>query len=115
MIRSRHGFTLIELMVALVIFSVGLLALVSSGSAIMNMIASSQSRTIAAGIAASRFERLRATGCTSRPLTGSATTRGISETWTVNRLVRADDVTVTIVVPADHRQKTQKFSSYIPC
>ncbi len=115
MTSNRRGFTLVELMVALVIFSIGLLALASTASAIMTMIGSSQSRTVAAAVAASRFERMRATACLSRPLTGSATTRGVTEAWTLARLPRADDVTVTITLKADHRQRTQVFSSYIPC
>ena len=114
MMKSQRGFTLVELMIALIIFSVGLLALASTASAIMTMMGSSQSRTLASGIAQSRFERVRATACASRA-SGSATQRGIAESWVLNRLPRADDVTVTITLISEHRQKTQVFSSYIPC
>src|SRR2546430_6023806 len=74
--RSERGFTLAELLVAVVIFSIGLLALAGTASVIMTTLTSTQSRTIAAGVAESRFERIRTTACASRA-SGSAPTRGI--------------------------------------
>lgn len=112
---AERGFTLAELLVAVVIFSIGLLALAGTASVIMTTLTSTQSRTIAAGVAESRLERIRTTTCASRA-SGSATTRGIVETWTLSHLPRAeDDVTVSVTFLSNHRPRTETVQSFIPC
>ena len=112
--KSERGFTLIELLVAVMIFSIGLLAMAGSAAVLMQMLAASQARTIAASVAESRFEVIGSTACASRA-GGTAVTRGTRETWTINRLARADDVTVTVILTANHRLRTETFRSYLPC
>jgi type II secretion system protein I len=112
--RSQQGFTLVELLVAVVILSVGLLALASSSAVMMTQLGDSQSKTLAASVAETRFERIRATACASRT-SGSAVSRGISETWTRWPLARADDVTVTVQLTSLHKTQTKTFQSYLPC
>jgi type IV pilus modification protein PilV len=112
--RSQQGFTLVELLVAVVILSVGLLALASSSAVMMSQLGDSQSKTLAASVAETRFERIRSTACASRT-SGSAVSRGISETWTRTPLARADDVTVTVQLTSQHKSQTQTFQSYLPC
>lgn len=114
MTRSQRGFTLIELMVAIMIFMIGLLAMAGTSSMIMTMIAGSQSGTMAATVAEARFERMRGTACASRA-SGTATTRGISETWTYFPMQRADDVVVTVTFVRNRRVRTERFQSFIPC
>jgi len=75
---NQRGYTIVELLVAVMIFSVGLLAMAGSASVIMSTLTSTQSRTIAASVAESRFELVRATPCATRAA-GSALSRGISE------------------------------------
>ena len=111
---NRKGFLLVELLVAVVIFSIGLLALAGTASVILTALTSTQSRTIAANVAESRFERIRATACASRA-NGSATTRGIAENWTLARLARADDVTVAVTFQTNHQSRTETFRSFITC
>ncbi len=112
--RSQCGFTLVELLVAVMIFSIGLLAMAGTASVILTTLAGSQARTIGASVAESRFERIRATACKDRT-SGSAVSRGIAETWTRTQLARADDVTVTVRFLTNHRLATQTFGSYVPC
>jgi len=110
----QAGFTLVELLVALTIFSVGLLAMAGTASVIMQMLAGSQARSVAAAVAESRLEKIAGTACVNRT-SGTATTRNIIETWTRFPLARADDVTVTIRFLSGHRARTETFRSYIPC
>lgn len=112
--QSQRGFTIVELLVAVVIFCVGLLALTSTSAVILTAMTTTKSRTIAAGVAQSRFDVLRATACASRA-SGSATTRGIAETWTLARLARADDVTVSVQYLSNHQPRTETFRSFMPC
>jgi prepilin-type N-terminal cleavage/methylation domain-containing protein len=112
--RPRAGFTLVELLVALTIFSVGLLAMAATSSVIMQMLAGAQARTVAAGVAESRFEQIAGTACINRT-SGTVTSRNIIETWTRFPLARADDVTVAITYLSGHRSRTETFRSYIPC
>lgn len=111
---SPRGFTIVELLVAIVIFSVGLLALASTAGVILTSLTSTQSRTIAAEVAESRLERLRTTTCANRA-SGSATERGIAETWTLNHVARADDVTVAVTFLSNHQNRTETFRTFFPC
>ncbi len=112
--KREAGYTIIELLVAVLIFTVGLLAMASTASVIMVTMASSQTRTIGSAVAEARFERLRSQPC-SVHASGTAVTRGVREDWSRVPLARADDVTVVITLLVSHRVRTQTFRSYLPC
>lgn len=112
--KSRGGYTIVELLVAIMVFTIGLLAMAGTASLIMSTIASSQTRSVAAGVAESRFESLRAQNCALHA-GGTAVTRGVREDWSVKQMARADDVTVVITLQNRHRTRTQTFRSYMPC
>jgi len=114
MTQSQRGFTIIEVMLAVIVFSVGLLALAGTASVIITTLTSTESRTIATAVAEARFERLGATPCATRA-SGSAVTRGITETWTLAHLARADDVTVVVNFLSNHKPSTEQFRTFLPC
>lgn len=113
-VGSRRGYTIIEMLVAIMIFTVGLLAMAGTASLIMMTIAGSQTRSVAAAVAESRFERLRAQTCTAH-VSGTGVTRGLREDWSIKQMARADDVTVVVTMVSNHRVRTQTFRSYLPC
>ena len=113
-IASRRGYTIVEMVIAIMIFTIGLLAMAGTASLIMMTIAGSQTRSVAAAVAESRFESLRAQTCAAHT-SGSAITRGLREDWSVQPLARADDVTVVVTMLNNHRVRTQTFKSYLPC
>jgi len=63
--RNR-GFTLVELMVALLVLAVGLLGLLAAVAVVTRTIARGERLDQAAAFAAQRMERLRSTACTVR-------------------------------------------------
>lgn len=77
--KSERGFTLIEVMVAILILTIGVLGLASTASSVTRMIAAGQRSAVAATFASQRLERLRASGCTSQ--TAGADTLKRGTTW----------------------------------
>jgi Tfp pilus assembly protein PilV len=78
----RAGFTMIEALVALVMFEVGILALVASGSVIARDMAAANRRLHARAVATARIEQLRAS-CPA-PTGGHAdAAAGVTEDWRV--------------------------------
>jgi type IV pilus modification protein PilV len=113
-LRARQGFTLAELLVALMVFSVGALAMVATSANVMTLITSSKNRAVAAAVAASRFERMRSQPCSAHQ-SDSASTRGVNEAWSVVKLAKADDVTVRVSFVANHRTQTRIYRSFLVC
>jgi prepilin-type N-terminal cleavage/methylation domain-containing protein len=109
-----EGFTLIEILVSVVVLAVGLLALMGASAVVAHQIAGGAQLTIAATVAQSRFETMRARPC--RFLTGgSSEQRGIREVWTVVHRSRLVEVTDTVVIPGRDGQRTHAIRSSIPC
>jgi Tfp pilus assembly protein FimT len=87
---SSHGVTVVEVLVAVMVLTVGVLALVGSFAGMSRMIGRGGRATIAAEVAAGRLEELRRIAhSTSPPCTapewrsGSALESGIAERWQV--------------------------------
>jgi prepilin-type N-terminal cleavage/methylation domain-containing protein len=86
-IHQRHslsaaaGFTLAECLVAITLFSVGLLGLAGTELAVERLAGAGAQRSRAAAIAWSRLEQLRSAPCAARA-SGSAAANGALERWT---------------------------------
>jgi len=76
---NSRGFTIVEVLIAVVILSIGLLGLVGTSALVTRMIARGQRSAVAANFASQRFERLRANGCVVR--TNGADTLSRSGNW----------------------------------
>ncbi|MGH7676200.1 MAG: type IV pilus modification PilV family protein, partial [Gemmatimonadales bacterium] len=63
MIEREQGFTVVEVMVAILIFTVALLGLAGTGGSVTRMVARGQRSAAAATFAAQRLEQLRRTTC----------------------------------------------------
>lgn len=85
MLSSRRGFTLVEVIVAIFLIDVGLLALVGSSALLVRQTHELRLRSTAVRIAANRLESLGAAPCSGAA--GSAVdARGLREDWTVSLL-----------------------------
>jgi prepilin-type N-terminal cleavage/methylation domain-containing protein len=114
MTRER-GFSLVEVVVAILILTVGVLGLAASAGTITRLTAEGGRAGAAAAVAEARFERLRATDCASLA-SGSATSGKFTETWRITSptpLLR----TVEVAVSYSHGRgtRTLTFTSQISC
>jgi len=77
--------TLVELIVAMTILTVGLLAIVGVSASVARSLGESRSDNLAAVAAESRFEKVAGTQCSSLTLNtvASATNRNVTERWVV--------------------------------
>jgi prepilin-type N-terminal cleavage/methylation domain-containing protein len=64
--RRPTGFTLLEVLVALVVLTLGLLGLIAQTASLVRALARVRRAEAITTVAASRLERLRATGCVAR-------------------------------------------------
>ena len=117
---KRDGFTIVELVVAIIILSIGIIGLASTAAYVTRQMAGSKVQTIAASIAQNRMDSLTSIGCSRlvAPITGSATTRGIAESWTVKDTLglNVKKINLTLTVPMRRGfSKTFAYTTYIPC
>jgi prepilin-type N-terminal cleavage/methylation domain-containing protein len=102
--RASSGFTLVEVLVALVILGVGILALTGSSSMITRMIGRGKSETHAAMAASRRVELLRLAAHSTNPRCtradfasgGPVIEDGLSQSWTVTPAGAVRRVRVTV-------------------
>ena len=71
--KREQGFTLVEVIIAILVLTVGLLGLVTSAALVTRMIGRGQRSAVAAQYAQRRLEMLRVSGCSSQA--------GGSEVW----------------------------------
>ncbi len=113
-----------ELIVAIVILSIGLLGLAATSGIVMRLIGGGSHQTVAANVALARFERLRAVSC-GRMTSGSAINRNVREVWSVTPVgpvatPRAMDVRLTISYETNMRRggsssRTHSYRSQVVC
>lgn len=112
--RARRGFTLVELIAAIIILVVGVLGLASTAAVVMRQMTASSMQTRAAIMGQSRLERLRSMPCANMA-NGTVTVNGITETWTVRIGTRT--ATIVDVVTWNERRTARSvtFTSERPC
>jgi prepilin-type N-terminal cleavage/methylation domain-containing protein len=115
-LRSRGGFTIIELVVAMIIMTVGVLALATGSAGVAKQMRAGNQAGLASVIAQGRLETIRSLGCSSLA-NGTATTRGMTEKWTITWISsRARAVTESVTyVPRAKVSRTLALASVVPC
>jgi prepilin-type N-terminal cleavage/methylation domain-containing protein len=90
--QSESGFTLVEVLIAVMVLGVGITALAGSAAVVTRMVSRGQMSTRAAEVAAARLDSLRVVAysttprCTSGGFAGgsrSGTTNNVAESWTI--------------------------------
>lgn len=117
-LKNRRGVTLVELIVAMTILSVGLLAIVGTSGAIARGLGEARGDNLAAIVAQSRFEEIAGTQCQGMTLgqTKTVSTRGVTEKFVVtdggnNTLLVVD----TVSWQTRRGTRKQAFTTLLPC
>jgi len=96
---GRTGFTLVETLVALVLFQLGMLALVATAGVAARDLAEAVARRRAQAIASAHAEALRAAACRGTRSGSALLAAGMVETWRVKAAGVGWSVTDSIDVP----------------
>ena len=112
--KNRAGFTIVELIVAMIVFAVGVLGLAATAASVTRLMGGATRQTIAANIAQSRLEKLRASPCATLT-NGADTVRGVVSTWTVQTVTRGVNVTETVIFPIKGGNRTRTYKTTLPC
>ena len=117
---DRGGFTIIEVIVAILILSIGVLALAGTAAVVTKQMASGTRQTVASTIAQARFDSLASVQCANLAA-GGATTTGtntrrngqVTETWTVTDGNDVKNIVDKVYVYG--LKDTLTYTSIIPC
>ena len=115
----RAGFTLVEMMVAVMVLAIGLLGLTSTAAYVVRQLSGGSQQTIASTVVQSRTEWMLARPCTSIKSDSTAVNRGVTEHWitgaTVNRVLQVTDTVKYSLTGSKKSQTVKTFTLFIPC
>lgn len=111
---ARSGYTLVEVIVALVVFTTGALALAAGSAVVAREMHSSSVRAEAGRLAASRFEIVQSTCLAAQ--SGSETRGSIRSEWTVAPLDSASvRLAGTVSYLGPRGRRTEAYSTILSC
>jgi prepilin-type N-terminal cleavage/methylation domain-containing protein len=121
--QRRSGFTLIEVLVAVTILAVGVVALAGSSATVTRMIGRGKIDTRAAQLATLKVDSLRLAAysttprCTAPALAngGPQTTDHVTLSWTVAANGTRRTVTVSATYATGRGSRTEVLTTYIEC
>lgn len=111
---NTKGFSLVELMVAMMILTVGVLGLAASARYVTSMTGQGGRYGGSSSVANARLEQLRATSCATLAA-GSAETGKYSEAWTVTASGQLRTVTETVSYNNGRARRSDVFATTISC
>ena len=80
--RARRGFTLIEMIIAIIVMSIGIMGLAGTASFVATQMGGGNAQTIAAAMVSKVSDSLAARRCSSL-VSGNQTKRGVRIAWEV--------------------------------
>ena len=113
--RKRRGMTLIEVMIAIIVLSIGIMGLAGTASYVAQQMGGANAQTIAAALATKVSDSLSARRC-SALVSGSQTKRGVTISWTVDDSTRTRWVSSQVQYkPKRGPVKTVNYMTVIQC
>jgi prepilin-type N-terminal cleavage/methylation domain-containing protein len=121
--RSRAGLTLVEVLVAIVVLGVGVVALAGGSSLVTRMIGRGKVETRAAQVASRRMEALRLLAAAGSPRCnapgfssgGPSIRDGVTESWIVPSSGRLRRVRVTVTYLTVRGPRSAALETEIEC
>ena len=111
---SERGFTLVELIVAVTLLAVGVLALAASAVPLAMLARRGWAQAAATGAAQSVIEVARGSGC-GASAEGMASGRGLRLSWTVVGSGTLREMTVVATYPWGPGTHSETFVAALPC
>ena len=111
----RGGFTLVEVMVAMLIFTIGLLGLATTSAVVIRQMGDAGRMSVAAAVAQARMEKLRVAPCATAITSRTDTTRGVITTYSLTTQTRSSRIDVTVKYNTRSGARTQSYRSTVPC
>jgi type IV pilus modification protein PilV len=111
---SRRAFTLAEVLVAIVVFSVGILGLAGLGTFLVVQVREAQAMTHAATLAGTVLDSLRATPCAA--VAGGTRSHGAATVrWSTSPVGRVIGVTAVLSIPLRRPPWQVTIDALLPC
>lgn len=121
--KNQRGFTIIEVLIAIIVLTVGILAMVTTAALVTRMIARGQRSADASAFAARRLERLRPAACIALQRVNGQDTLYRGSNWVaINRWTFTDAGNenyrikiVTTYKTIKNRFRSDSTENTIPC
>lgn len=112
--RGYSGTTLVEVLVAVVVLTVGLLGLLGSTVTVARMVEDGRRSQRTVALATGRLEMLRSQPCASLS-DGWETSGAYTLAWTVTRVANARQAVVAVTSPRRAGERIDLFHTVIAC
>ena len=110
----RPAFTLVELLIAIVVLTIGLIALAATAGLVASRVGDGGRLTTAAHVARSILDSLTATNCEA--VTSGAELRGgVTATWSASRDSSTTLVNLDVRYNVRRGARTDSFRALVPC
>ena len=120
-LKDERGFTLVEVLVAIVVLVIGVVALVASSASSTRMIGRGRSSTRAVQAATARMEIIRANAyrtspdCTALANGSDSASTGVVTTWTITGAATPRTVRVISSYQVPGRRRADTLTTQIRC
>ena len=117
MVSNRRGFTFVEVVVAMLILTAGVLAIADSTARLSRILNRGSMATTGAVYAQARLERLRATGCVSLASGSETPAPAYQLVWTVTAPSgsRTRQIELVSTYPGGNAMRTDTLVTSVPC
>jgi prepilin-type N-terminal cleavage/methylation domain-containing protein len=121
--QSSAGFSLVEVLVAIVVLGIGIVAMVGSSAMVTRMIGRGKVETRVAQVASRRLETLRLAAYSTSPRCtgagfaggGPVTTSNVTESWVVSAAGKVRSVQVNVTYRTVQGSRTASLQTRIEC